>query len=57
MRTPNPVATLPLSERVYCMDARGQVLVRDCVYDCTFCMNVWFLAVSIQMKCGLCLNG
>eukprot|EP01032_Pedospumella_encystans_P014069 gene14069-16178_t len=27
MRTPNPVATLPLSERVYCMDARGQVLV------------------------------
>ena len=29
MRTPNPVATLPLSERVYCMDARGQVLVSE----------------------------
>lgn len=27
LRTPQPVATLPQSERVYCMDARGQVLV------------------------------
>jgi hypothetical protein len=48
MRQPNPAHTLPLSERVHCMDARSQILVSQsasqsvsrcvsCVCNCRTC--------------------
>ena len=27
MRQPNPVVVIPMNERVYCMDAKGQAVV------------------------------
>lgn len=60
LRSPQPVATLPQSERVYCMDARGQVLVvglagrKFAIYDLNSGQKVQEIDSPLQYQTRCC---